>query len=288
MFIINIQKFVFNSDDSYYENGYKNGISKLFFTSEKLLQYLNKQNMYTAESDSSFLNKIDIYTDTKLQSFLNTNDYNSNKEFILYIIDPDYLIEENMDETSFINQLHDNNFYETFDYKSKTCEVGLSQKHILRIICKKVIEGDDIYFSETEQYEPENMCIPKSVENIYNKELTSVQFIFRKGYEMDDLYYYWNLYNKQVDLKIPICNSTSLSALKKVHIVEIAFYILKQSLTDTDKDEIRDLSLIIECISNKKNSTIQLNTFFKNYTLKDAISNCCTIQEQKEIKLNTK
>ena len=283
MFIINIQKFVNNSDNSHYENGYKNGISKLFFTKEKLLQYLSKQNTYVCESDSYFLEKIDIHTDTKLQSFLTTigkKDEKVDHEFIFYKINPEYLAEENVDENTFIHKLHDENFYETFDYKSKTCEVGLSQEHILRIVCKKVYEESDIYFSETEQYEPEDRCIPKSVENIYNKELTTVQFIFRKENEMEDLIYYWNLYDKQMDLKFPIyvLNDKDNNKSVEVHILELAFYILKQSLMD--EFAYRDLTII-----NKfKNSDIQMNTFFKNYTWNDALIECCTLEEQQLIK----
>lgn len=305
MFIISIQKFINNSNNSYYENGFKNGSYKIFFTKEKLLQYFSNYSIFYCSDDSIFSKKIDLNSDSKFQSFLSSLSFFKDKEkeekevtndeYVFYIIDPDYLDVEKIDETTFINNLDiddDDNFYETFDLQYNICYTSVSQDYFLRIVCKKVIEEESIYFSETEQYESEKICIPKNIENIINKQFTNDQFIFRLGYEIQDLNYYWKLYQKDTSLlKFSINNNNNKDVDKKdddkkVDILELAFYILKQYLNDQTYN--RNIDFLIELINiSIKNKTdynsIHLNTLFENYSLNDAIKNCCTKKEQKKI-----
>jgi hypothetical protein len=291
MFIINIQSYHHSEYDSWHDNGYQVGISKVFFSKSSLLDYFNNNSTsyYINPPDSFTVEKVNFNLNKEFNEFIELS-LDKNKVFILYKIDPKYSKENKIDESNLPFDQDDTTFYETFDFNQKICYTSISEKNLIRIVCKHIIEGDDIYFSNSSQSEPENLLFVKSIENQYNKVLSSEDYVFRLGREHDDLFYYYDFrHSKDINLKIPIISP--LNPIDKntieVSIIEIAFYLLKYN-----KDSYDSIySLINEIFQSKEfdkqfitsNYNLRMNTLFSecNYTLKEAINECCNNKKDK-------
>ncbi len=272
MFAINTQVYRFDEDNSWYDNGYKVGTTKIFLSKENVLNYFqsNKDNLYIENNKG--LIQINLNNNIELNNYLSTNtssiNSKSSNEFILYQIDYDSLEED----IEYLDK-KDKAFYETFNFKEKIVEEFVSEKYIFRIVCKRVEEGEEIWFSETERYEPKDQSVIKSLENTYNTILSTDEYMFRLDLEMEDLFYYWNKENQNINFTLPIQIFDS-DEVEEVSVLEIAFWIIKNtSCKDTEYiiwDFVKKAEFNLEFYNNLK-----MNTLFPNYTLKEVINECC-------------
>jgi hypothetical protein len=276
MFALNFQYFVYNQQNTWYNNGYKTGTTKVFLSMDSLLNELKREKNYFSPISTKELTEINIESDEKFLSFLNEKE--SKKEFVFYQLDLEsyhslrkaYEIEEEEDEC----------FYNTFNFKTKTYSLSISQKHLLRIVCKKFEEGQVLSFSKTEQYEPSKLNIIKNVD--YNKNISTERCLFRIGKEMDDLYYYWNKDIEDFYFPVPIQNNdnNNNNEVKFVHILELAFWIV-QNTSCKDIESVIWLILSNDCY--KVDLTLRMNTLLPDYTIVDAINNCCSEDDKIEL-----
>ena len=280
MFAINKQIFNYDEDSSWYNSGYKLGTTKIFLSSLNVLNYFKtlKDNLYIEYYKG--LIQINLDDNIELNHFLSTTtstSSNSDNEFILYQID----INELEEDQDYLDN-KDISFYNTFNFKEKTVEEYVSEKYIFRIVCKRVEEGEEIWFNETEQNEPKNKSIVKSLENKYNTRLSTEDYMFRLELEMEDLFYYWNKEKQRVDFTLPIQISES-EEVKYVTVLEIAFWIINNtSCKDTEYiiwDFMKKSEFNLEFYNELK-----MNTLFPDYTLEEVINECCG--EEDKVDLN--
>ncbi len=278
MFAINKQIFNYDEDSSWYNSGYKLGTTKIFLSSLNVLNYFKtlKDNLYIEYYKG--LTQINLDDNIELNHFLSTTtSTNSDNEFILYQID----INELEEDQDYLDN-KDIAFYNTFNFKEKTVEEYVSEKYIFRIVCKRVEEGEEIWFNETEQNEPNNKSIVKSLENKYSTRLSTKDYMFRLELEMEDLFYYWNKENQRIDFTLPIQIPDS-EEVKYVTVLEIAFWIIKNtSCKDTEYiiwDFMKKSEFNLEFYNELK-----MNTLFPDYTLEEVINECCG--EEDKVDLN--
>jgi hypothetical protein len=303
MFALNIQSFIYDSQNCWYNNGYKTGTTKVFLSKSSLLRNIDINNntnikYYTntvknelVESnlvnESNFLNFLSEDGDCKLK--------NKNDEFVFYQINNEsYIFDRKLNK---IQEEEDECFYNTFDIINGTYKLSISQQHFFRIVCKRIEENEEIWFSTTEQYEPNYINLILKVN--YNKRISTPEYMFRIGKEIEDLNYYFSKDNKDDNkclyYPIPVLrcktNDSNLENIdgnenidiyktEDVHIFELALWILKNTTSYCVEDLIWNLCNDKEYILSLDK---KMNTLLPNYTLEEAVKECCHQEEVNEL-----
>jgi hypothetical protein len=245
MYIIIKQYYNFSNDNYWYNNGYKNDEIYVFSNYNLCINFLKDKELYITQG----------FFQHELVLISNLIDLDTKNEIILYSLSDDFEIE-------------DDDFYsslDTIDYDNKTFKMSISDTELSRYILKKIEDGERIPSCETEQFKSKTFDLHFKIE--VNESITTEKFIFRKDKEIEDLYFYWNNDNNNLNMIIPIIDDNDEE--KEVHILEVAFWLLKTTKCNRE---------LIWSIVDDKHFTldmwndIKMNTLFKNYTLDDAIN----------------
>ncbi len=219
MFVLFKQYFHFKQQSHWREHGFKFSSFRLFNTIEDTLEYLKKQKAFQNVNSSC----VDEW-------FVSIND------FCWDDVDID-------------------DFHESYNHETETFIWWISEKDCIKYVIKKMIVGQEMWISNTEG-DPENVGVEMKVE--INKIISNEQYVFRKGYEMEDLYRHW-MFNKKQYPCVMIKDG------KEVDYLEIALFIV-----ESNTEEYVDSCFIIEYLKVALGIT--------QYMFKADILNKCTKQ----------
>ncbi len=178
---------------SYY-NGFKTEYFKIFLSDCSLLNFIHlpkfKNLLYTKELAHWMvplhLNSLSNFLSLKNKAEEEEEEESdNNNEFEFYLLN-DKKLKENEDD---IREKTDLDFYESFNFEKMFFEFKLPENYFTRIICKHIKPVDDnVECDYFEENEINDITILQELDSVCNKRISTENYVFRKGREMDDLY----------------------------------------------------------------------------------------------------